>query len=236
MAAAGVSGPKAAQIATLNSRQAKGTYDEAALKAEWKDRASASGIDAAAHFRTALGRSGGPGYNEGDAQAALAFAQTHTTEREAVIDRRALESAALQHAMGHADLDGIRRAVAEAEQRHALIRAGKPDWQQPQGAFTTDEMLALERDNLTMVRAGIDQAQPSAEAQTIREWATTKGLSPDQIQAAELTLTSTSWVTAIEGLAGTAKTTTVGAIREFAEQQGYTVRGFGMTSGSVKAL
>ena len=37
-------------------------------------------------------------------------------------------------------------------------------------------------------------------------------------------------------MAGTAKTTTVGAIREFAEQQGYTVRGFGMTSGSVKAL
>jgi ATP-dependent exoDNAse (exonuclease V) alpha subunit len=37
-------------------------------------------------------------------------------------------------------------------------------------------------------------------------------------------------------LAGTAKTTTVGAIREFAQLQGYSVRGFGMTSGSVKAL
>jgi len=61
-------------------------------------------------------------------------------------------------------------------------------------------------------------------------------LFPDQIGAARLTLTSSNWVSAIEGLAGTAKTTTVGAIREFAEEQGYTVRGFGMTSGSVKAL
>src|SRR5260370_21138475 len=44
------------------------------------------------------------------------------------------------------------------------------------------------------------------------------------------------WASAIEGLAGTAKTTTVGAIRDFAEGRGYNVRGFGMTSGSVKAL
>jgi ATP-dependent exoDNAse (exonuclease V) alpha subunit len=51
-----------------------------------------------------------------------------------------------------------------------------------------------------------------------------------------LSLTSKSWATAIEGLAGTAKTTTVGAIREIAEVQGYSVHGFGMTSGSVKAL
>jgi ATP-dependent exoDNAse (exonuclease V) alpha subunit len=54
--------------------------------------------------------------------------------------------------------------------------------------------------------------------------------------AAELSLTSKSWATDIKGLAGTAKTTTVGAIREFAEGQGYSVHGFDMTSGSVKAL
>jgi conjugative relaxase-like TrwC/TraI family protein len=65
LAAGGLSGPKAAQIATLNSRQAKGTYDEAALKAEWKDRANAYGIDAPAYFRTALGRSNGHQRNDG---------------------------------------------------------------------------------------------------------------------------------------------------------------------------
>ncbi|HEX4209197.1 MAG TPA: AAA family ATPase, partial [Candidatus Binataceae bacterium] len=236
MAAAGVSGPKAAQIATLNSRQAKGTYDETALKAEWKDRAVAEGIDAPAHFKMALNRGGKHGHDSADAEAALAFARTHATEREAVIDRRLLEATALQHGMGRVDLDGVRKGIAADEQRRTLIRAGKPDWQQPQGAFTTDEMLALERDNLAMVQGGIGQAEPLAEAQTIRQWSTAKGLSLDQIQAAELTLTATSWATAIEGLAGTAKTTTVGAIREFAQEQGYNVRGFGMTSGSVKAL
>jgi conjugative relaxase-like TrwC/TraI family protein len=236
MAAAGLSGPKAAQIAALNSRQAKTTYDETELKAEWRDRAIAEGINALAHFQNALARGSQFHRKDGDAEAALTFARIHTTERAAVIDRRALEATALQHAMGHADLDGVRKEIAADERRHILIRAGKPDWQQPQGAFTTAEMLALERQNLSMLQTGIDQAQPLAETQTVRQWAAAKGLSPDQIRAAELTLTSSSWATAIEGLAGTAKTTTVGAIRQFAEQQGYAVCGFGMTSGSVKAL
>jgi conjugative relaxase-like TrwC/TraI family protein len=236
MAAAGVSGPKAAQIAALNSRQAKGQYDEAALKSEWQDRAREQGLDVQAHWRIARARGHGAGDYNREAPAAIAFAITHTTEREAVIDRRLLESTALQHAMGRADLDGVRQGIAAGEQRQTLIRAGKPDWQQPQGAFTTDEMLVLERQNLALVQAGIDQAQPFADVAVIQQWGKAKGLAAEQIRAAELTLTTTSWASAIEGLAGAAKTTTVGAIREFAEAQGYAVQGFGMTSGSVKAL
>jgi hypothetical protein len=138
--------------------------------------------------------------------------------------------------MGRIDLVGVRTEIAAGERRHSLIRAGKPDYQHPQGAFTTDEMLALERENLVLVREGTGQAQAVAEPDEVQRWGEAKGLFPDQISAARLTLTSSNWVSAIEGLAGTAKTTTVGAIREFAEKHGYTARGFGMTSGSVKAL
>ena len=59
---------------------------------------------------------------------------------------------------------------------------------------------------------------------------------PDQAAVAELTLASTDWLTSIEGRAGAAKTTTVGAIREFAEEQGYAVYGFAPTTRAVKAL
>jgi conjugative relaxase-like TrwC/TraI family protein len=236
LAAAGLSGPRAAQIAALNSRQAKGQYDETALKQEWKERAAELAIDAAAIHRLAQSRGAGQGDHNAESLPAVTFAARHTTEREAVVDRRQLEAAALQHATGRADLDGVRQAIKQAEQAHTLLRAGKPDWTQPQGAFTTDETLALERQNVAIVKAGIDQSQPIAEPAMVKQWAASKGLSPDQIGAAELSLTSKSWATAIEGLAGTAKTFTVGAIREFAEAQGYAVHGFGMTSGSVKAL
>jgi hypothetical protein len=86
MAAAGVSGPKAAQIAALNSRQSKGTYDETALKAEWKDRAEAEGIDAKAHLRTALSRGNGFSDHNGEAGAAIAFAtSTQLNEKPSLI-------------------------------------------------------------------------------------------------------------------------------------------------------
>jgi conjugative relaxase-like TrwC/TraI family protein len=236
MAEAGLSGPRAAQIAALNSRQAKSQYDEAALRQKWKERAADLGIDTAAHLRLARSHRGGLDDHNKEAVPAVTFAARHSTEREAVVDRRQLEGAALQYAMSKVDLDGVRLAIKQAEQAYTLIRAGKPDWRQPQGAFTTDETLALERENVAIVKAGIEQAQPIADSAIVKQWAASKGLSPDQIGAAELSLTSKSWVTAIEGLAGTAKTTTVGAIREFAEAQGYSVHGFGMTSGSVKAL
>ena len=44
------------------------------------------------------------------------------------------------------------------------------------------------------------------------------------------------WITAIEGFAGTAKTTLVGAMKEFAQQHAWTVYGAGTTTGSVEAL
>ena len=236
MAAAGYNGAKAAQIVALNSRGAKRDYNESELKSEWQTRAAQHQINVKAHLSQALGR-GDVNVGSGiDARAALDFARLHTTEREAVIDRRALETAALQHGMGRVDLAALRKEIAIAERGHTLIRAGKPDWHHPQGAFTTNEMLALERENLALVRNGTGQAQAVAEPDEVQRWGEAKGLFSDQIEAARLTLTSSNWVSAIEGLAGTAKTTTVGAIREFAEQHGCTVRGFGMTSGSVKAL
>ena len=61
-------------------------------------------------------------------------------------------------------------------------------------------------------------------------------LSAEQAEAAALTLTTTDWLTSIEGRAGAAKTTTVGALNDFAESAGYGVRGFAPTTRAVKAL
>jgi conjugative relaxase-like TrwC/TraI family protein len=237
MAEKGLSGPKAAQIVALQSRQAKTDYDQGALKAEWEQRAIENGIDVRQMRREAWKRGALSHESNGFAsREALDFSRSHTTEREAVIDRRELEMAALQHGMGRVDLDAVRAQIAQEQAHHRLIPAHESGWRHPRGSFTTDEMLAVERENLELVRDGIGRVDPIAEPEDIRQWGTAKGLFADQLQAAELTLASSNWATAIEGLAGTTKTTTVGAIREFAEREGYTVRGFGMTSGSVKAL
>jgi hypothetical protein len=110
-------------------------------------------------------------------------------------------------------------------------------------------MVALERENLALVRDGMGQGRPlagiairravdgrlsSTGTREVRDWKAQRKLLPDQADAALLTLTTVNWASAIEGLAGTTKTTLVGAVREFAEQHGWTVRGFGTTSGSVQ--
>jgi hypothetical protein len=162
----------------------------------------------------------------------LAFSRAHNTNRDAVVDRRALEAAALQHGMGRTDLSAVRRKM-DVEQAAGRLIPTTTHIAHPQGAFTTDEMLALEADNIRLSKGS---AVAVASHELVESWGRSKGLSAEQITAAKVTLGSHSWTSIIEGFAGATKTTTVGAIREFAEQQGYIVRGFGMTSTAVKAL
>jgi hypothetical protein len=106
----------------------------------------------------------------------------------------------------------------------------------PRGAYTTPEMLALERGNIEMMRSGQGAAVAIGNSTEIRGWARQHNLLSDQTAVAELTLASSNWITSIEGRAGAAKTTTVGAIREFAEGEGYAVHGFAPTTRAVKTL
>jgi hypothetical protein len=185
-----------------------------------------------------------------EAQRSLAFSLKHTTSRNAVPDDRAIELAALKHGVGVIDLAHVRAAIAAERQRGNLI-AVESSYRHPLGSHTSKEMVRLERENLTLVREGINRGRPiagiairnptsgmvtSTGASDVRKWAAQKRLLPDQTEAAVFTLTSGHWATAIEGLAGTAKTSLVGAIKEYAEQHGWKVYGTGTTSGSVEAL
>jgi hypothetical protein len=228
----GLSGAAAAQNIAHQSRLSKQQRDEGELREEWRMRARTYGIrfDNRSRSQAAVRAAA-----QARIEEALRFAVDHGTEREAVIDRRALEATALQHAMGVIDLGQLRRESTAWEERRALIPLDA-SIASPGGTFTTPEMIALERDNLDLMRAGRGQNLPIADDIEIRRWATDRGLLADQIEVAQLILTVPDWLTSIEGRAGSAKTTTVGAIREFAEEHGYAVRGFAPTTRAVKAL
>jgi len=236
MAELGVSGAKAAQIVTLSTRQAKEEYDEAALKAEWKERALEYGIDTASHLERALSRGDLRHGTDADAREAVDFAIAHNTNREAVIDRREIEVSALQHGMSRVTLDAVRRQMDREEDLGRLIPTTY-NVAHPQGAFTTDRVLAVERENVALMRQRCaSPVQPVASRDEVQRWAEDKRLSAEQSAAAHLALSSDKSIMAIEGSAGAAKTWTVGAIREFAEDHGYIVRGFAMTSTARKEL
>src|SRR5207244_4503751 len=99
-----------------------------------------------------------------------------------------------QQGMGNADLNQIRNTSADWQTRNALIRVEAPV--SPQGAFTTPEMMTLERDNLRLMLNGKGKALPVSSANEVRAWAERRGLAFDQTSVAELTLSSNDWLTA----------------------------------------
>src|SRR5208337_3487877 len=228
-------GAAAAQIAAHQSRLAKQRRNEDELRAEWKARAHDNRIALGEISERALARGPSQAISPAATEEAVRFSVAHNTEREAVTDRRALERTALQYAMGIADLESVRRETGVWESRGDLIALGVSP-SSPTIGYTTPEMVALERENLELMRAGSGRAQAITTDQLARSWAAERSLSAEQAEAAALTLTAIDWLTSIEGRAGAAKTTTVGALKEIAQSTGYTVRGFAPTTRAVKAL
>ena len=229
----GLNGAAAAQNIAHQSRLSKDRRGEDELREEWAVRAQEYGITlqlqhqhSAAEFRPA---------SKTEVEDAVRFALAHGTEREAVIDLRTLETTALRHAMGRAVVDQVRdesRQLQKSGEVIVLVNSKSS----PQALFTTPAMIALERDNLDLMRAGQGRSALVGNADEIRKWAIDRRLFADQAKAAEITLNGTDWLSALEGRAGSAKTTTVGAIADFAREQGYFVDGFGPTTRAVKAL
>jgi len=233
LAREGLSGAEAAQNIAHRTRLSKDHRDEESLKAQWRSRAQSYGIEVG-HL-LAQSRERGLFHYPAMAEEAVRQSIAENSEREAVIDRRALEAKALQHAMGKTDLDAVRRESRRVEREHRLISVGDSVGA-PHGAFTTPEMIALERENIEMTRAGQGATAAIGTTKQIGEWVARRHLLLDQAAVAQLTLASADWLTSIEGRAGATKTTTVGAMREFAEEQGYAVRGFAPTTRAVKSL
>jgi conjugative relaxase-like TrwC/TraI family protein len=229
----GLRGAAAAQNVAHSTRLAKDRRGEAELKAEWSERAAAIGLD--------FGKLGPAQKSRPDvaerpvqARAAVAYSAAHSTERDAVIDRRAFETIALHQGMGSIAISDVRRAAVERKQGGELIDVTVK--RHPKGAYTTAEMVALERDNIALMRAGLGQALATGTAEEVLSWAAARSLSEEQTAALTLVLASKDWLVGIEGRAGTAKTTTVGALREFAAARGYRVEGFSPTTGGVREL
>ena len=242
-----ITSPKAARQIVLDTRLPKRQHDRAQLKVEREKIAAEQGIDLNYRPANAVRIDTGANYQ---AHRSLDFAVRHATNREAVVDHRDIMRDALQHGVGATDLAHIEAALKGQQASGQLIATGKSHVH-PLDRYTTPEMVRLERENIAFARDGMNHGRPIAGLairnvatgvvtgmgeSEVREWAAKKKLLPDQTEAAVISLTSGHWITAIEGFAGTAKTTLVGAMKEFAQQHAWTVYGAGTTTGSVEAL
>ncbi len=233
LAEEGHSGAGAAQIAAHRTRDAKLALSPDEMLARHREMAEAFGnqpgrvIEAAKEKMHAVDQRSDHDASLRPAQSAVTFARDRNLEREAVVDERALMRDALKRSMGQASYEEVRSHFEERVERSDLIEVKAPIGR----AFTTPEMVELERDNIQRMKAGQGRYEPLAQ-----EPGRIEHLSNSQREAVETVLESRDQITGLQGAAGAGKTTSLAAIREAAEREGYQVEGFAPTSRAAYQL
>jgi conjugative relaxase-like TrwC/TraI family protein len=165
---------------------------------------------------------------------AVAYSREKNLEREAVAEERELLRDALKRSMGDATVAEVKAEFEKRVQAGEFIETSN---RAPGRAFTTSEMIDDERNTIHAMRAGQNQHAPIASFKTRREIEQHHShLSESQRAAVQQILSSHDQVTALEGVAGAGKTTSLAAIREAAERDGYKVEGFAPTSRAAQKL
>ncbi|WP_257547160.1 MobF family relaxase [Sphingopyxis sp. DBS4] len=213
------------QVAALDTRQAKVAADQASLVAEWRETADRAGFDASA--RLALIRNAqatatrGAGILErtDTVERVVAHAADKLGERQSVFSVAALHEEAGRVGLGKVGYARIGQAIEAAIARGDLIDRTFLDRRGAEFAgLTTRQNIEAETRLLRIEAAGRGAfapiASPLAAAKavaTASRQAERNGFAwnADQRAATEQLLTSRNRITAVQGYAGTAKTTTV---------------------------
>src|SRR5437016_2502714 len=165
---------------------------------------------------------------------AVAYSREKNLEREAVAEERDLLRDERKRAMVDATVAEVKAEFEKHVQAGEFIETSN---RAPGRAFTTSEMIDHERNTIHAMRAGQNQHEPIARFETRRDIVQDHShLSESQRVAVEQILSSRDQVTALEGVAGAGKTTSLAAIREVAERGGYKVEGFAPTSRAAQKL
>ncbi|MGN6291009.1 MAG: MobF family relaxase [Sphingopyxis terrae] len=240
------------QVAALDTRQAKVAANQASLVADWRATADRAGFDADARMalvREAEARAAN-GIHLADpsiADRAVAHAADKLGERQSVFSVAALHEEAGRVGLGKVGYAEIGDAIGRATKEGELIDRTFVDRRGADFAgFTTRQNIAAEETLLRIEAHGRGAvapiASPLAAAKAVAGAAAQAERSgfrwnPDQKAATEQLLASRNRITAVQGYAGTAKTTTVLATfaRE-AEARGVSVVALAPTASAAMTL
>jgi len=245
------------QVAALDTREAKIAADHASLVADWRETASAAGfgpearlamiVQAEANAADPAHRASIAMQGDGAAARAVAHAADKLGERQSVFSAAALQEEAGRIGLGKIGYAQIGAAIDTATRQGDLIDRTHIDRRGAEFAgFTTRQNVETEvkvlrievegRGALSPIASPLDAAKAVASASAEAERAG-YGWNADQRAATEQLLSSRNRVTAVQGYAGTAKTTTVLATfaRE-AEARGVSVVALAPTASAAMVL
>ena len=232
----GLRGAGAAQIAAHQTRDGKlPTISHAEMQRMHKEMAERFGNQPEQIIRAAHAHEAeriGP--DRQHFESALTYARDKNFERHAVADERELMRDALKRSMGEASFAEIRERFEKSIQSDDFVAV---ESKSSSRAFTTERMIQYERDNVAEMQRGQGQNGPLVNPQTWQHVQESHAhLSPSQRAAVEQIVSGRDKIMGLEGVAGAGKTTSLSAIREAAECEGYQVIGLAPTSRAAHKL
>ena len=135
-----------------------------------------------------------------ESEKALEFAIAHLSEREAVFSQNDLLKAALQKAIGEANVDALFITLNRKLQDGSLLSTNDD-------RLMTIEAKEFEEQILSTVRAGRNAVTPTLDLKNAHEKLSTHHLTQGQKEACLLIATTSDRFIMIQGFAGTGKTT-----------------------------
>lgn len=245
------------QIAALDTRDGKASIDHAKLVKDWRATADAAGFGmnermnvvegAKAHVANSASPDASAAKSQIMAERAVAHAIQNLSERQSVFAESSLEEAAGRFGLGHVSHSQIQSAIANAANAGDLLPRQFEDKRGAEfSGFTTRENLEIEQRMLKNEQAGRGMlpaiSSPIVAAKAVASAAAEaqkNGLpwNKDQRSSTAQLLVSRNRVTALQGYAGTAKTTTVLAIyAKQAEARGFSVTALAPTASAAMTL
>jgi len=213
------------EIANLATRERKTEVDHQTLHRNWLDKSRDLGINyQPGATLTVLG----PQSLEAAARTAVSYAVEHATERQAVVNKSTLVRTALEHGTGNTDLVAIRAELKRQTQSGELIVAGE--------RYTTQAAQLRERDMLDVVARGRGALPNIMSERQAGQTLVGTSLNEGQRAAAMMVVSSNDRVVAIQGAAGSGKTTMLTQARELVEAQGYRAQGLAPSAAAAREL
>ena len=246
---------RAAQRAALMTRAAKRDVDRAELREMWQRQADGMGFDARTLTADAMEKGrGAPGNDRGvgrdvasavrqgdlfdppprsPADAAMAWAVEHLSEREAVFAKTDLLAAALAWKPGSVSIGEAEAAVARLEKDGTLHACGLPQWGE---SLTTDKAVADEKETIALMERGQGAARPVMRSWIAGPLLHNGRLTVGQKEAVKTILSSKDRVVGVQGYAGTGKTTMLDRARQLAAKSGYRTIGVAPSASAARTL
>lgn len=250
----GWTGAKSASTATLLTRAGKEDHDFESLQADWKERAQILGFDAKAFMQTKgeISKSR-PGFisllkdkwqtiwlsTSAPASLCVKTAIETLSQRTSVFSERDLKKESMKHALLCDEVityQNLETAIQREKTTEALYCATCP--QTKETLLTTPWLLTLEAETIARVERNKGIVQPIATQGEVQAFLKERRehlshpMTHSQKNALISLFRQQDRITAIQGYAGTAKTTMLSEAKILMDRQGYQLQGITVASSA----